>query len=140
MSMFMLLFKTTLQYAIVLGTVMLMTGFLLYSSPKTGDDDKTIIAKILKEETSPGHYSFTATLENQEASSKEFFYRLKAEKTGKSGTSNSNQSGGAMVKPGKTVNLSNLTLNLDSEDQWKVILDIYHDDLHIAADTLSHTP
>lgn len=133
-------FNEFLIYTFIIGFILLMAGFALPSSQVPKDGDQSVIARILKEETARGHYSFTATLENHQTSPKEFFYRFHAEKTGKSGTSNSNQSGSATVKPGKTANLSNLTLNLDAKDQWKIMLAVYVDDILVAADTLSQTP
>ncbi len=121
--------------------------FFLYSfhsinlySPSFGhrmSAPETNIELTITEDT---HYNFTGVLINNMEEEKEYSYQLSGKRSGTSGTSNTSQGGVVMAKPGEKTTLSSFTINISPGDEWEVILDIYHEDLHVAADTLSHNP
>lgn len=133
-----------LNFPVMLGTVFFLYTF--HSMPAISENfadepgttpPEASIELTITEET---NYTFTGVLVNNLNKEIEYSYQLSGKRTGKSGTSKSSQGGQVLAKPGEKTILSKFSVNISPGDEFEVILDIYHDDLHIAADTLSHTP
>ena len=65
-------------------------------------------------------------------------YKLTTERTGKSGTSQTSQSGEHFVEPADTVELSRTSVNVEPEDCYTLTLDVFKNDTKIATDKIRH--
>ena len=65
-------------------------------------------------------------------------YEMKAKKTGRSGTSQSSQSGSVEIAAGQEKSLSRLNLGVSGKDRYEINLKVYKDGKLVAKDSVSH--
>ena len=65
-------------------------------------------------------------------------YKLTTERTGKTGTSRTSQSGEHSVEPADTVQLSRTSVNVAPDDCYTLTLDVFERNTKIAADKILH--
>ncbi len=65
-------------------------------------------------------------------------YKLTTERTGKSGTSATTQSGEHTAEPGDTLSLSRVSVNITPDDCYTLTLEVFSNDELIAEERVSH--
>lgn len=114
----------------------LLLGLLCSIAFPTGSmgqkSDSAAVSALVKIDSSDSKLRLEAWCQNNTFQSGEFHYKFEAIKLGKSGKSNSSQSGKFSLNTGQEKSLATLNLKIAPGDSVSADLDIYSDSVRIA--------
>lgn len=103
------------------------------------DNNPTVSAQI-ESQIGDETITFTGLATNYGGQEYLCTYKMMANRKGQAGQSSNQQSGSVLLKPGKTTQLSKMTISATTEDSYKVTLQILFNESVIAIDSISYSP
>ena len=123
----------------------MIKGFLLFFLVLTGmipvdksgqQSDESEMKAWIESSHEDDSYTFSGRFLNETGTEISCTYQLKVGRSGRSGISSSSQRGQFTAAPGKEVNLSTISVNIQDNDFCRVGLSVWLDEQLIAGDTL----